>query len=243
MRLEGRNALITGSGSGIGQAMAQLFAQEGANVAVNDLTEERTRETLGLLSKYGRKTIGIGADVTNHSAVEAMTNKVIKEFGRLDTLICNAGIAPCVDLAHMSENEWDEMIRIHLYGVFNCCRAAINHMIGNRFGRIVITSSSSGIRGDALLVHYSAAKAGQIGFAKALSREVVDKGITVNVVAPGLTITPILKNTDPEVIRLNTPPIGRPGRPTDQAWAAVYFASDEAEYVTGQVINPNGGMF
>jgi NAD(P)-dependent dehydrogenase (short-subunit alcohol dehydrogenase family) len=241
MRLDGRNALITGSGSGIGQAMATLFAQEGANVAVNDLTEERTRDTLGLIAKFNRKTIGIGADVTDFVAVESMVERTIKEFGRLDTLCCNAGIAPCIELANMSANQWDDMIRVHLYGVFNCCRAAINHMIGNKFGRIIITSSTSGLRGDALLTHYSAAKAGQIGFAKALSHEVCGKGITVNVVAPGLTITPILKDTDPKVIEQNTPPIGRPGRPTDQAWAAVYFASDEAEYVTGQVMSPNGG--
>jgi NAD(P)-dependent dehydrogenase (short-subunit alcohol dehydrogenase family) len=243
MRLEGRNALITGAGSGIGQSMAQIFAKEGANVAVNDLTEERTRETLGLLTEFGRKSIGVAADVTDFTAVGAMTNRVIKEFGRLDTLVCNAGIVPCVDLAQMTEQEWDRMIRVHLYGTFNCCRAAINHMLENRFGRIIITSSSSGIRGDPLLVHYSAAKAGQIGFARALSREVIDKGVTVNVVAPGLTVTPMLKDTDPKVIELNKPPIGRPGRPIDQAWAAVYFASDEAEYVSGQVINPNGGMF
>lgn len=243
MRLEGRNALITGAGSGIGQSMAQLFAQEGANVAVNDITHERTQGTLGLLKDSGRKTLGIGADVTDYAAVEVMVGTVIKEFGRLDTLVCNAGIAPAVALANMSEKQWDEMIRVHLYGVFNCCRAAINHMIGNRFGRIIITSSSAGIRGDAMLVHYSAAKAGQIGFARALSHEVVSKGITVNVVAPGLTMTPMLATTDPRSIELNTPPIGRPGRPSDQAWAAVYFASDEAEFVSGQVLNPNGGLF
>lgn len=243
MRLKGKNALITGAGSGIGQAMARLFAQEGANVAVNDLTEARTVDTCKALASFGHKVMGIGADVTDFAAVSNMTAKVIQEFGRLDIVVCNAGIAPCIDFAHMSPDQWDEMLRVHLYGVFTCCRAAINHMIENRFGRIIITSSSSGIRGDALLVHYSAAKAGQIGFAKALSREVVDKGITVNCVAPGLTITPILRHTDPKVIEQNTPPIGRAGRPEDQAWAAVYLASDEAEYVTGQVINPNGGAF
>jgi 3-oxoacyl-[acyl-carrier protein] reductase len=223
--------------------MAQLFAQEGANVAVNDLTQERTLDTLASLQKFGRKTLGIGANVTDFTAVEAMVGRVIEEFGRLDTLVCNAGIAPAVALADMSEKQWDEMIRVHLYGVFNCCRAAINHMIESRFGRIIITSSSAGIRGDAMLVHYSAAKAGQIGFAKALSHEVVAKGITVNVVAPGLTMTPMLATTDARSIELNTPPIGRPGRPSDQAWAAVYLASDEAEFVSGQVINPNGGLF
>ena len=223
--------------------MARLFAQEGANVAVNDLTEERTKETLSQLGGYDVKSFGVGADVTDFDAVKAMVEETISRFGKLDTLVCNAGIAPCVFLKDMSEEEWDVMLKVHLYGVFNCCRNVINHMIDNKFGRIIITSSSSGIRGDSMLVHYSAAKAGQIGFAKALSREVVDKGITVNVVAPGLTITPILSNTDPKVIEANTPPIGRAGKPEDQAWAAVYFASDEAEYVTGQIINPNGGAF
>jgi NAD(P)-dependent dehydrogenase (short-subunit alcohol dehydrogenase family) len=124
------------------------------------------------------------------------------------------------------------MTGVHLDGVFNCCRTAINHRIAIRFGRIVVRSSSSGLRGDPLLVHYSAAKAGQIGFAKALAHEVVDKGITVNVVAPGLTITPILAKTDPKVIEQHTPPFGRPGRHEDQAWSAAYLASDEAEYMT-----------
>jgi 3-oxoacyl-[acyl-carrier protein] reductase len=153
MRLAGRNALITGAGSGIGQSMAELFAQEGANVAVNALTEERTEETLRLIEKFGRKTVGIGADVTDFEAVAAMIDEVIQQFGRLDTLVCNAGIAPAVELAAMSEKEWDRMIRVHLYGTFNCCRSAINHMISNGFGRIIITSSSAGIRGDAMLVH------------------------------------------------------------------------------------------
>lgn len=243
MRLEGRNALITGAGSGIGQTMARLFAQEGANVAVNDLTHERTLGTVATVEGLGRRGLSAAADVTDFAAIQKMTDNVIKEFGRIDVLVCNAGIAPCVELKDMTKDEWKHMLAVHLDGVFNCARSVINHMLDNRFGRIIITSSSSGIRGDALLVHYSAAKAGQIGFAKALSREVVDKGITVNCVAPGLTITPILENTAEEVIRLNTPPIGRPGRPEDQAWAAVYFASDEAEYVTGQVLNPNGGMF
>lgn len=241
MRLEGRNALVTGGGSGIGQAISVLFAKEGANVAVNDLTEERTKDTVSMVRKERVKTFGIGGDVSDFTSMKNVVDRTIAEFGKLDTLICNAGIAPTVELANMTPAQWDKMIRVHLNGVFNCCRAAINHMIENGFGRIVITSSSSGIQGDALLVHYCAAKAGQIGFAKALSREVVDKGITVNVVAPGLTKTPIQAEVDQSVIERYIAPIGRWGMPNDQAWAFVYLASDEAEYVTGQVISPNGG--
>ena len=241
MRLKGRNALITGAGSGIGKATARLFAQEGANVAVNDLSPERCAETIKELSAFGVKTISVPADVTDQSAVEKMTHKVIGEFGRLDTLVSNAGVAPSVELADMTTEQWDRMIKIHLYGLYYCARAVVNHMIANKFGRILVTSSTSGIQGDVSLVHYSAAKAGQIGFVKALSREVVDKGITVNVVAPGLTRTAIQADVDERVIQRYIAPIGRWGVPEDQAWAFVYLASDEAEYVTGQVISPNGG--
>lgn len=243
MRLSGRSALITGAGSGIGQAMAVLFAREGANIAVNDVSSDRIAETVSLVEKEGRRAIAVPFDVTDYSAAKEATDAAIGAFGKIDVLCANAGIAPTVDFVDMDPAAWDRMIKVHLYGMFNCCKAVVGHMLSNGFGRIIITSSMSAINGDIHLTHYSAAKAGQVGFAKALARELCPHGITVNVIAPGLTKTNILGEVDDEVIQKYAPPCGRIGQPEDQAWAAVYLASDEASFVTGHTLQVNGGSF
>jgi 3-oxoacyl-[acyl-carrier protein] reductase len=243
MRLAGKNALVTGAGSGIGRSIALLFAQEGANVAVNDLYPDKAEQTVAEIAKLGRKTVALPADVANFDQVQGMVRSAIDRFGRLDILVSNAGIAPTVAFHEMTPEAWDRMIKVHLYGLFHCCRAVVDHFRQNRSGRIVAIASLSGVTGDVLLVHYSAAKAGMIGFTKALSREVVSHGITVNAIAPGIIDTPILAEVSAEVKNRYTPPIGRLGRPEDIGWAVVYLASDEAEFVTGQVISPNGGAW
>ncbi len=243
MRLQGKTALITGAGSGIGQAMAVLFAQNGAKVAVNDLDEKRIAETIDQVEAAGGQAMAAPFDVTDLTATKAAVDQVIGKFGRLDILCCNAGIAPTVDFVDMTPQAWDRMIQVHLYGMFNGCKAVIDHMVGHKWGRIIVTTSMSGVNGDMHLTHYSAAKAGQIGFAKALAREMAPLGVTVNCIAPGLTQTNILGEVDDEVIQKYVPPIGRIGQPKDQAFAALYLASDEAEFVTGHTVLVNGGAF
>ena len=243
MRLENRNALITGAGSGIGQAMAGLFAREGAGIAANDVEADRLSATVESVSALGRKALALPFDVTDLEAVQAGTDRAIGEFGHIDILCANAGIAPTVDFVDMTPEAWDRMIKVHLYGVYNCCKAVVDHMIERGHGRIIITSSMSAINGDIHLTHYSAAKAGQVGFARALARELCGTGITVNVIAPGLTKTNILGEVDDEVIRKYQPPIGRIGQPDDQAYAALYLASEEASFVTGHTLQVNGGAF
>ena len=243
MRHEGRNVLITGAGSGIGQAMAVLFAREGANVAINDIKEERLEETKEKVAQEGKEALLLPYDVTDLAAVTDATEKAIKNFGQLHVLCANAGIAPTVEFIDMTPEAWDQMIKVHLYGAFNSCKAVINHMHDNSWGRIVITASMSAVNGDKHLTHYSAAKAGQVGFAKALARETADRGITVNCIAPGLTQTNILGEVDEEVLQKYAPPVGRIGKAEDQAWGAIYLASDEAEFVTGHTLLINGGSF
>lgn len=243
MRLENRNALITGAGSGIGRAMAETFAGEGANVAANDVLADRLDGTLECIRAHGRKGLALPFDVTDLDAVEGAVARAIDELGQIHVLCANAGIAPTVDFVDMTPEAWDRMIKVHLYGVFNCCKAVVGHMIENGYGRIIVTSSMSAINGDVHLTHYSAAKAGQVGFARALARELCGKGITVNVIAPGLTKTNILGEVDDEVIQKYAPPIGRIGQPDDQAYAALYLASDEASFVTGHTLQVNGGAY
>ncbi|PLW83308.1 hypothetical protein CWI75_07875 [Kineobactrum sediminis] len=243
MRLLGKKALITGAGSGIGQGMARLFARNGADIAVNDIDPERINETIAIVEAEGRKAVGAPFDVTDFEAVQAGVNDAREKLGGLDIFCGNAGIAPSVDFVDMSPEAWDIMMKVHLYGAFNGCKAVLPGMLEQSWGRIIITSSMSAVNGDKHLTHYSAAKAGQVGFVRALAREVVAAGVTVNAIAPGLVQTNILGEVDDEVINKYLPPVGRIGQPEDQAYAALYLASDEAEFVTGHLLQVNGGSF
>jgi 3-oxoacyl-[acyl-carrier protein] reductase len=243
MRLSGRKALITGAGSGIGRAMALLFAREGADVAVNDVRQDRIERVVAEVRGLGRDSVGVQFDVTDLSAVLAGTETARKALGNIDVLCANAGIAPTVKFVDMTPEAFDRMIKVHLYGAFNCCKAVVDDMVRRRFGRIIVTSSMSGIAGDSWLAHYSAAKAGQIAFVKSLARELAASGITVNAIAPGLTLTNIQADVSQEVLDKYMPPCGRAGHPEDQGWAAVYLASDEAAFVTGHTLMVNGGSF
>ena len=243
MRLAGKKALITGAGSGIGQAMAVLFAQEGADVAVNDLDEARLKGTIDMVAAKGRKAVAVPFDVSDYDAVQAGAAKARAQLGQIDILCSNAGIAPTVAFLDMTPQAWDRMIKVHLYGTFNCCKAVAAQMVQKRWGRIIITTSMAAFNGDQTLSHYSAAKAGVVGFGKSLARELCPHGVTVNCVAPGLTKTGILGEVDDAVLQKYAPPCGRIGRPEDQAYAALYLASDEAEFITGHTMLLNGGSF
>jgi len=243
MRLIGKRALITGAGSGIGQGMARLFAENGADIAVNDVNESRIAETIALVEETGRKAVAAPFDVTDFKATQEEVARVSAELGGIDIFCGNAGIAPTVDFIDMTPEAWDRMIKVHLYGAFNGCKAVLPGMLEQSWGRIIITASMSAVNGDRHLTHYSAAKAGQVGLVRALAREVVDRGVTVNAIAPGLVKTNILGEVDDEVIQKYLPPVGRIGQPRDQACAALYLASDDAEFVTGHLLQVNGGSF
>lgn len=241
LRFSGRTALVTGGGSGIGAATARLLAAEGARVAVNGRTAAKCEAVVDEIEAAGGTAIAVPADITDSDAVSAMVDIVAERLGPIDIFVANAGISETVPFLEMRFDQWDRMVQNHLYGLYHCAHRIAPMMVTAGYGRIVVVSSLSARGGDAGLVHYGAAKAGQIGFAKALARELVDKGVTVNVVAPGLTDTPILGDVSADILAAYAPPVGWIGAPEDQAHAILYFASDAARYVTGEVLSPNGG--
>lgn len=246
-----RNALVTGGASGIGRAISLRLARDGANVVIFDLDRTGAEAVAEEMRTLGRKVVVDQVDVANRGQVEAAVQQVRRELGPIHILVNDAGIGEFVPLAQMSEAQWDRMIAIHLKGTFNCTKAVIQDMVDAKWGRIVNISSVAGLGGGAGLVHYSAAKAGIIGFTKALAQEVGPMGITVNAIAPGLIDTPILRKSDlpEEQVRqfietiVGRTPVRRVGIPDDIAAACAYLVSEEAGFFTGQVISPNGGIY
>jgi len=242
MRLQGKSAWVTGAGSGIGAKIAEIFASEGADIAINDINLEGAQCTADIVRGMGRQALVVPGDVTDEDAMKTSVETIVDTFGKLDILVNNAGIAPRSWFHEMSAQQFDTMMKVHAYGLFNCTRPAIGHMVDRKYGRIIVISSLSALQGDPMMVHYSSAKSAQIGFAKALSREVASHGVTVNCVVPGLTLTPILEGLEQRHLDAYAPPVGRLGMPEDQAYAALYFASDEASFVTGQALVVAGGV-
>ena len=190
MRLEGKKALVTGASRGIGRAIALALAAEGADVAVNYAgSEAAAKEVAAEIEAMGRKAIVIQADISSHEASTAMIDEVVKEFGRIDILVNNAGITRDGLLMRMKEADWDAVLTTNLKGVFNCTKAAVKYMMKQKYGRIVSISSVVGLMGNAGQANYAAAKAGVIGFTKAVAKEVAARGINVNAVAPGFIKT------------------------------------------------------
>jgi 3-oxoacyl-(acyl-carrier-protein) reductase len=242
-------ALVTGGERGIGRAVALALAGQGADVLIAyppdpkelPLAEETAQEA----RKRNRKALIIAADVTKPETVEAMVQKGIADLGKIDILVNNAGIIRDRTLKKMSRQEWEDVIGVNLTGAFNVTRALVEHMTGLGWGRIISLSSISGQMGFFGQTNYAASKAGVIGFTKALAREVAAKGVTVNAVAPGLVETQMLWSI-PEDVRagfLKMIPAGRFAKPEEVAAAVCFLASDEARYVTGQVIGVNGGWY
>jgi len=243
MRLSGKIALVTGSSSGIGRAIALRFAREGADVIINGRDERKIAGVAEEAEAFGRRALGIRANVGSFAESRAMVERAQSVFGHLDILVCSAGVFNHTPFLKMSEEEWDEVLTVDLKGLFNCTRVAIAHMAERKWGRIIFITATSGINPPPQMAHIAAAKTGAHGFARSLAAEFATVGVTVNVIAPGLVDTPILGNFTEEALKefSRRVPIGRIGRPEEIAEAALYFASDEAAYVTGQIFNMSGG--
>lgn len=245
MDFNGKVVLITGGARGIGLAIAEKFASLGASVAVADLNIEQAQSTASKLQEiYGHPTTAVQVNVSDYENARLMVDQVLKIFGKIDILVNNAGITRDTLILRMDEKDWDIVIDVNLKGAFNCSKAAVRSMIKQRSGRIVNISSVSGLAGQSGQTNYSASKAGVIGFTKALAREVASRNITVNAVAPGFIPTALTVDL-PEELKdaiIKTTPMGRMGTPEEVANAVAFFASDEASYITGQVLSVDGGM-
>ncbi len=252
-----RVALVTGAGRGIGARICETFAGEGVRIAVNDLFQERAEETAAEITKAGGRAMGVAFDVTDMDSVAAGVQRVMDEFGQLDILVNNAGI-PAVTaqdaipatggfFSGSDRGQWDRTMGLITYGVLNCSRAVVEQMTARRWGRIVNVISDAGRVGEPRLVAYSMAKAGVVGFSKALAKEVGRHCITVNCVSPATTETEAtaawIKAQGEQIMRGYplAKGLNRLGRPSDIANAVAFLASERAEWITGQVLSVNGG--
>ena len=243
--LKGKTAVVTGASRGIGRAIAVKLAKLGANIVVNyRKSEDAVIEVVKEIEALGVKVLAVKADISSYSDVENMMKKCIEEFGNLDILVNNAGITKDGLLMRMKEEDFDSVIDINLKGAFNCTRHVSAIMLKQRHGRIINISSVSGITGNAGQVNYSASKAGIIGMTKAVAREVAGRGVTCNAIAPGFIQTDMTEAlpTKAKDAIINSIPLKRLGMPEDVANAVAFLASEEASYITGQVINVDGGM-
>jgi 3-oxoacyl-[acyl-carrier protein] reductase len=246
MDLKKRVALITGAGRGIGKATALTLAKEGADVIVNDIDMDRAKIVSELVRGLGVKSASTKANVGAYEEVDGMINKIVKDFGQIDILVNNAGIIKPGQIEEMTAKDWNEIINIDLTGVFFCCKAAIPHMKKRSYGRIINISSVAGRTGRiGTGVHYAAAKAGIIGLTMSLAREVGRYGVTVNAIAPGPISGESTANFPKEIWEKLTESIavGRVGKPEDIANAVLFLASDNADWISGEVIDVNGGLY
>ncbi len=245
MELDGRVAVVTGASRGIGRATALELARLGASVVVNYLSNaSAAQETVAAIEVSSGRAAAFRADVSDYGQAQALIQFAIGHFGDLHILVNNAGITRDGLIATMEEGDWDRVIDTNLKSTFNCSRAAVRHMLRRRYGRIIQITSVAGQMGNAGQTNYSASKAGQIGFTKALAREVAARSITVNAVAAGYIETDIWASV-PEASRkaaLSLIPLGRTGQPEEIAAAVAFLASDRAGYITGHVLTVDGGM-
>lgn len=239
-----KNVLITGSARGIGAQTAELFAAEGYNVIINyNTSENEASETCRRISLSGGNSVMIRADVSKRAEAERLFAKAKEEFGPIDVLVNNAGVAQIKLFTDITEEDYDRMFDCNVRSVFNCCQLALPDMIHKKQGRIINVSSMWGITGASCEVHYSASKSAVIGLTKALAREVAPSGITVNAVAPGVIDTPMNGCFDKETmdsLRDETP-VGRLGTPEDVARAILFLADEKSSFITGQTIGIDGG--
>ena len=245
MTLVGKVALVTGGSRGIGRAIALKLAENGADLAINYAGNTAAAEEVkAAIEQMGRKALLIQCSVADTDGVQAMVNQVVKELGRLDILVNNAGITRDGLLMRMKEADWDDVMNTNLKGVYNCSKAVMRTMMKQKSGLIVNMASVVGEMGNAGQANYAAAKAGVIGFTKSLAKEVASRGITVNAIAPGFIATDMTSvlSDDQKAEMARTIPLGRAGQPEDVANAVLFLASEGAAYITGQVLNVDGGM-
>jgi len=243
--LTNRVAVVTGSSRGIGRAIAAKLASQGAKVVVNyNSSEDAANEVVDQIAAEGGEAIAIGADVKEADQAKALINSALDRFGRLDILVNNVGITRDTLLMRMKEADWDIVMETNLKGTFNCTKTAQRPMIKQRYGRIINITSVSGIAGQVGQANYSASKAGMIGFTKAMAKELGARNITVNAVAPGYVPTDQTADLPEELIGyiLDLTPMRRPGTAEEIANAVAFLASEEAGYVSGQVLGVDGGM-
>ncbi len=246
MGFEGKVAVVTGGARGIGRAICETLAKRGADIVIGDLQIELAEGTAReLASATGRKAIATQVNVASLESANALVAKAMEAFGRVDILVNNAGVTRDKLVMRMEEADWDLVIDVNLKGTFNCSKAAFRPMMKQRYGRIVNISSVSGQAGQVGQANYSASKAGIIGLTKALAREFAARNITVNAVAPGFVPTALTQDLPAELKEgmLKLTPLGRMGTPEEIAYAVAFLASDEAGYITGQVLAVDGGMF
>ncbi len=246
MKLEGKKAIVTGGSRGIGRAIALMYAKEGADVLVNyHSNDAAAKDTVAEIEKLGRRGIAVAADVANYKSAQDMVEECVKQLGAVDIVVNNAGVSKPSMLLKMKEEDWDAIIDIHLKAAFNTTQAAGRHMKEQKSGKIINVISTAGIFGTIGQINYASAKAGIIGFTKSASRELGRYGINVNVICPGITKTEMTGKlqTDEKLKKIYEGRIqlGRFAEPEEIAPAFVFLASDDASYITGQVLGVDGG--
>ncbi len=245
MDLSNRVAIVTGSGRGIGQAIAMKLAEVGATVVINDIGEASSINSVAEeIRAINRESLAILADVSLSSDADRLVQETIAAYGKVDILVNNVGITRDQLVLRMSDEDWDKVITVNLKSVFLCTRAVLRHMIKQRWGRIVNIASIIGIVGNAGQANYASAKAGIIGFTRTIAKEVASRGITANAIAPGFIETQMTQKLEEKQRQELTKriPLGYLGTPRDVAEAVAFLASEEARYITGQVLNVDGGM-
>ena len=245
MKLAGKKALVTGAAQGIGKTVALLLAKEGADVAVSDINIDLAGKACSEIESLGRKSAAIGGNVADYSSAEEMISDVVDKLGGIDILVNNAGITRDALLLRMKEDDWDAVINVNLKGTFNCTKAAVKHMSKQRSGKIVNIASIVGLMGNVGQANYSASKAGVIGLTKTAAREFAARGVNINAVAPGFIAT-AMTDAIPEKARnelISQVPMGKLGTADDVARAVLFLCSSDSDYITGQVVSVNGGMY
>jgi len=243
MRLKGKKAIVTGAGQGIGRSIALKMAQEGADVVIAEMNPDTGNQTKKEVEALGRKALSFPVDVADQKQVRGMVEEVLKTWGKMDILVNNAGFDRGATLLKVKEEDWDAVLGVHLKGTFNCIQAVAPHMVEKGYGKIVNISSIYGRSGGIAAISYSSAKAGIIGLTKSVARELGRYQVNVNVILPGLILTPTIAKMAEKYknMIIDRTPLGRIGQPEEVANVVAFLVSDEASFMTGAAVEVSGG--